>query len=229
MKIDAKQQAATQPLPPKHAFKQVLKTVTPQLKKKPAVPLTASAKDSSVKTVKPEPLTPRVQAPVTHVLSQTRASTHHTEAQRLHDVRGHHVHTAQQHEVTRAERGEALSEKQEGRVLELLGRELVREAPLPQSGVQSAPSTTDAGAVRAAEAMKLVERVETFMKSGRPGLSLTLNNSLGARAEITRVGVKEVSLTLVGRTGPIDAQVLNRVREELAQRGLKVRQLLVSG
>ncbi|MEO6119208.1 MAG: hypothetical protein ABIP12_00855, partial [Terriglobales bacterium] len=50
---------------------------------------------------------------------------------------------------------------------------------------------------KAAKAIALIERIETFVRSQRPGLALTLNNSLGAHVEIERIGPKEIALKLV--------------------------------
>ncbi len=174
------------------------------------------------------------------VFSRARAQVD-GEARRLTDARSDHVVTAQSLTHARSERAELLTEKQENRLLEALGRELTQQEPPPPpprpiegvglspQGAPSTPSPTqtpERPGVTAA--LQLVEKIETFMKANRPGLSLTLNNALGTKAEIVRVGPKEISVRLLGRNGPVDAQALSRIREELASRGLNVRQLTVA-
>jgi hypothetical protein len=88
---------------------------------------------------------------------------------------------------------------------------------------QSPPVQLEASPeAQAAQATALIERIEVFVKSQRPGLALTLNNSLGAHVEIERVGPKEIALKLVGHRGPPTAEAVSRIREELRARGLKV-------
>ena len=82
---------------------------------------------------------------------------------------------------------------------------------------------------RAAQAVALIEKIEVFVKSTqRPALELTLNNSLGARVEIERLGPGEVALKLVGKRGPPPPEAVSRIRDELAARGLKVAAMSVA-
>lgn len=81
---------------------------------------------------------------------------------------------------------------------------------------------------RAAQAVALIEHIELFVKSQRPGLALTLNNSLGAHVQIQRVGPREIALKLVGHAGPPTAEAVARIREELRARGLKLSALCVA-
>jgi hypothetical protein len=79
--------------------------------------------------------------------------------------------------------------------------------------------------VRGAEAVALIQKIEAFVKSNRPTLAVTLNNTLGVRAEIERIGPKSVALTLVGSDGPPPVDVLTRIRREIRGRGLTIASL----
>ncbi|MBL8952282.1 MAG: hypothetical protein JNK82_16000 [Myxococcaceae bacterium] len=81
---------------------------------------------------------------------------------------------------------------------------------------------------KAASAVELIEKIETFVKSQRPGLALTLDGSLGARVEIERLGPKEVAIRVVGKNGPPAPEDIGRIREEMRARGLKVGALSVA-
>jgi hypothetical protein len=94
---------------------------------------------------------------------------------------------------------------------------------------QSAAEFRHEHQVKAAQAVALIEKIELFVKSTqRPAIALTLNNALGARVEIERVGPREVSLKLVGQHGPPSPDAVSRIREELQARGLKVSALSVA-
>ena len=163
------------------------------------------------------------------------------EAQRLSDVRTGHAKTAQALTEVRTEGHDPQVDRSAHRLAGLIHRELSQEAsppardkptPLepvvvaspaaagPQAG---APQKLDAPQdSRADQAVALIEKIEAFVKSNRPALSLTLNNSLGAAVEIERVGPKEIALKLTGRHGPPSAETVSRLREALRARGLKV-------
>lgn len=144
-------------------------------------------------------------------------------------------------------------ERLEGRLIDLICKELVieftsepsksrvanQDLPLapPVAGLVVVPVAALAveaghpvdGAVKAAQAVELIERIETFIKDSRhPCLALTLNNSLGAKVEIERVGPREVALKIVGHRGPPPAEDISRIREEMQARGLKVCALSVA-
>lgn len=104
--------------------------------------------------------------------------------------------------------------------------------PLPSAHVTPLASGAPAPAqreaeVKAASAVELIEKIETFVKSARPGLALTLDGSLGARVEIERTGPKEVALRVVGKNGPPTPEDVGRIRDEMRARGLKVSALSV--
>jgi hypothetical protein len=100
--------------------------------------------------------------------------------------------------------------------------------PLPTSqlavGAQrsSGPMPPALPAERAAQAVALVERIETFVRSARPALALTLHQSLGARVEVEKLGPGRVALRLVGHRGPPSPETVARIREALRSRGLEV-------
>ncbi len=144
-----------------------------------------------------------------------------------------------------AEPKASLAENQrvDHRVLELIVNELKSDPGVAAKAAnENAPSAADRvpfpvqvakahapdGEVHAAQAVELIEKIEVFVKSQRPALALTLNNSLGARVEIERIGPREVALKVVGKDGPPNAEDLGRIREAMKARGLKVGALSVA-
>ena len=162
-----------------------------------------------------------------------------SEAQRLGTVRSEAHEFAKAASEVRSEGTQAGQERSEARVIDFILREFNPEpAPrIPQADAsihhlhpmaQAAPRIETAPEAKAAQAVALIERIELFVKSQRPGLALTLNNSLGAHVEIERIGPKEIALKLVGHRGPPTAEAVSRIREELRARGLKVGALSVA-
>ncbi|HZI13178.1 MAG TPA: hypothetical protein VE153_22545 [Myxococcus sp.] len=86
------------------------------------------------------------------------------------------------------------------------------------SGAQGEP----APASRAEAALELIERIEVFVKSQRPALSLSLRGTLDATVELERTGPREVALRLQGRKGPVPVEELARLRDALEARGLRL-------
>ncbi|AEI66497.1 hypothetical protein [Corallococcus macrosporus] len=80
-------------------------------------------------------------------------------------------------------------------------------------------------APRAEAALALIERIEVFVKSQRPALSMSLRGHLDATVEVERTGPREVSLRIQGRHRPVAAEDLSRLRDALEARGLKLRSL----
>jgi len=80
---------------------------------------------------------------------------------------------------------------------------------------------------RALHALRLIRKIDGFVKSQRPALSLTLNDSLAARVEIERVGPGQVALRVVGHRGPPSPEAVTRIREEMEAKGLKIAVLAV--
>jgi hypothetical protein len=108
------------------------------------------------------------------------------------------------------------------------------DASAPESRATAAAVTGSAGASgveevrpasRAEAALELIERIEVFVKSQRPALSLSLRGDLDATVEVERTGPREVALRIQGRRGPPPAEDLARLREALEARGLRLRSL----
>jgi hypothetical protein len=181
----------------------------------------------------------KAHAATTTQLSRARAHAN-AEAGRLDSGR------AEAHEGSRRAqlgRGEQLTQHRAtttDRILEIIGREFSPEAAPPGAPTRvlahvqpPAPPPPHVAPepphqAKAAQATALIERIELFVRSQRPGLALTLNNSLGAHVEISRVGPREVALRLVGHQGPPTPEAVSRIREALRARGLKVSALEVA-
>lgn len=195
---------------------------------------------------------PRVAVKVTATVraelgaSSTRAHLH-TEAKRLETVRAHHDATAQTATTQRTEATGHSESATTTRMVELIVKELVEAFETAPGGaahgrignpVQPLATPVElpfatgqrpqVPEVRAAQAVALIERIDTFVKSQRPALALTLNNSLGARVEIEKLGPGRIALRLVGQNGPPSAESVSRIREELSARGLKIGALSVA-
>lgn len=239
MKVDPKN-AVTQVAGAKaQPFKQLLAEAKKELKRQPAPSLKAPA------VAKPATVVSTLKAQTAHATTQQlkTARVHADgEAQRLGNVRSEHAQTARGLTEVRAAAHETQQERSEGRLLELITRELSADvAPankpnhevLPQQPIaagQHAPQTKveSTPEAKAAQAVALIEKIERFVRSQRPGLALTLDNSLGARVEIERMGPKEIALKLIGRNGPPSAEAVSRIRDELRARGLRVGALSVA-
>jgi len=179
-----------------------------------------------------------------------------TEAARLQTVRSQHVANAETSLQARATSNLHHEAQTEARVVDLIVKDLVAEfeahppsprlanplqpvstqaeLPLPTSAVAAAGGTAQPSSspptpqLKAAQAAALIERIDVFVRSQRPALALTLNNSLGARVEIERLGKGEVALRLIGQNGPPSPEAVSRIREALTSRGLKVGALSVA-
>jgi hypothetical protein len=167
-----------------------------------------------------------------HTLNRLRITA---EADRLSEVRAQHAEVAQTRTLHRSEQLEGVSDKLNDRVVDLIANELVTSMTPPPAQAEAnnvVPiNAYAAGAqqersadpkTRSEQATALIEKIETFVKSQRPALALTLNNSLGLKVEIERLGPKEVALRLVGHRGPPTPDTVARIREEITARGLKV-------
>lgn len=93
------------------------------------------------------------------------------------------------------------------------------------TGGAHAPAEEVSPAARAEAAMALIERIEVFVKSQRPALSMSLRGHLDATVEVERTGPREVSLRIQGRHRPVGAEDLSRLRDALESRGLKLSSL----
>jgi hypothetical protein len=180
----------------------------------------------------------------------------HAPAQAAQRARANMNTSADQLTEARAQSGEANRQRYDTRLVDLICQELKIDfaggQKPPAQAVQPANSDRPASGaatqqqqvatvsssgqsmtrreaeVKAASAVQLIEKIEAFVKSSRPGLSITLDGSLGARVEIERLGPKEVALRLVGTNGPPKAEDIGRIRDEMRARGLKVGALSVA-
>jgi hypothetical protein len=107
----------------------------------------------------------------------------------------------------------------------------VRDAQLTTPGPAAAvvAGTTASAPVSQAEgrverALALVERIERFVRSGRPSLALTLRGALPGQVEVQRVGPGAIALRLSSARLP-SASELGDLRQALEARGLSVRSL----
>ncbi len=182
--------------------------------------------------------------------SQVNLKNREAVATSFQRAREHANTTAQNLTDVRAQSSEVALDQHETRLVDLILQELGGERGLDTkvaansdkhvpfvvaaaAGVQAGTSTASAAArgptgvgveasVKAATAVELIEKIETFMKSQRPGLAISLEGSLGARVEIERLGPKEVAVRVVGKNGPPSAEDISRIRDEIRARGLKV-------
>ncbi len=236
----------------KTSFTDVLKQVPPGLMKKPGV----GAAPSPAPKVNLPGVAPR-QLPVAMAARATQQviSTHQKTTATLTSARSSAHQGAAQLQEARVAHHHQANERLDGRLLDLICKELViefTEAPKSRAANQDVPPPTPTvgtatfnansakpspvegarpidGSVRAAQAVELIEKIETFIKDSRtPSIALTLNNSLGARVEIERVGPREVALKVIGHRGPPRAEDISRIREEMAAHGLKVCALSVA-
>jgi hypothetical protein len=95
-------------------------------------------------------------------------------------------------------------------------------------GAGAAAVDTPNPEVRAQAALELIEKIEVFVKSQRPALAMRLGGALDATVEVERTGAREVSLRIQGRRGPLPQEDLARIRDALAERGLKLSAFLTS-
>lgn len=244
MKVDPKAQVAQVAVATsKQPFKQLLAEARTELKKDPAlVAVKAPVLKAPVVKATVAAATTKSIAQTTQTLTHARAQAN-SEAQRLGVARSEAVEVSKSLTQVRAERNEVIEERGVARILDFIAKEFTPdttarttfpEAPIasvhhlhPAAQVAAKIDTTPPEA-KAAQAVALIERIEVFVRSQRPGLALTLNNSLGASAEIERIGPKEIALKLVGHRGPPTAEAVSRIREELQARGLKVVALSVA-
>jgi hypothetical protein len=124
----------------------------------------------------------------------------------------------------RAEPGPAA--RHEGRVERSpCGASTAETAGTAGSAAGGAPTPTPEDRVE--RAMELVERIERFLRSGRPSLALTLRGQLPGRLEIERVAPGAIALRLSSRRAP-SGRALEELRQALEARGLSVRSLETS-
>jgi hypothetical protein len=118
----------------------------------------------------------------------------------------------------------------------LLARTAVPSAVLELSGEFGALTPTSGGASaktaaphlssepRIERALALVERIERFVRSGRPSLILTLRGGVAGELEVQRVARGAIAVRIVSPRPP-SANELGELRQALEARGLSVRSL----
>lgn len=162
------------------------------------------------------------------------------EVQRLVDSRAAHVKTAVQQVEHRTDALVQADEQRTERQVRTLVKALLTEfKPLPieptPSLVLAVPAQLEPRAVdaspgqhelRAHDTLKLIDRIEIFVRSGRPGLSMNLDSTLASKVEIERVGAQAVALTVVAQCPP-HPETLARLRHALKARGLRIASLSV--
>ena len=108
------------------------------------------------------------------------------------------------------------------------GRATGASMPEPASALASSAGVAPAAPEdRVERALALVERIERFIRSGRPSLALTLRGRPRGRLEIERVAPGTIDLRLSTRLGS-SKRALEEIRHALEARGLSVRNLETS-
>jgi len=176
----------------------------------------------------------REQGPVTtsRELQHTRAG-HTAAARELQYARAGHATTARELQHARAGHAARAHAPSESRPTtqaaphdahERLAQALV-QAPAASTASPGGRGEATAPTSRVDSALKLVERIEIFLRSGRPQLELSVGGAFNAEVLLERTGPREVAVTVRGKNGPPPPQELARVREALHQRGLKLSSL----
>jgi hypothetical protein len=95
-------------------------------------------------------------------------------------------------------------------------------APGGASATTAAPHLALEGRIE--RALALVERIERFVRSGRPSLAVTLRGGVAGELEVQRVARGAIALRL-SSPHPPSANELGELRRALEARGLSVRSL----
>jgi hypothetical protein len=223
---------------PKADFKAILKLKPAQVTK--ASPKSADAQKPLVPLVKPSGKSePKLgaHAGTGSTLQVSRAASH-ANAKQLGQVRQESLGLTQNQNQTRSTALHHHEDKTRKRAIELIGSALKNDAdgddrpkninltqnqtPPMQPLQTPATKMETATNLKAEQALALIEKIEVFVKSQRPSMALTLNNSLGTKVEIERVGPKQIALKLLGQKGPVSVETVSRIKDELARRGLTV-------
>ena len=100
-----------------------------------------------------------------------------------------------------------------------------RGVPAAGAGIGATASASPPAAEgRVERALALVERIERFVRSGRPSLALTLRGDIPGHLEVQRVAPGAIALRLSSARAPSTAE-LGALRQALEARGLEVRTL----
>lgn len=258
MKVDGRnEETPARPASESGRFQEALKKAPPQAAKAPARPVAPAARNSGAtvqgptRTVATTGLArtpPRGAFASTEHLSQVRQGMS-AEAHRLRDVRGEAHQTGQErmHQrltdlVARELAREPRAEPVPPHAPPLSPGAEPPPAPSPLEALAAAGGTSRGGvegaATKALEpanpearvqaTLELIEKLEVFVKSQRPALAMRLGGALDATVEVERTGEREVALRIQGHRGGLPQKELLRIREALAERGLKLSALVSS-
>jgi hypothetical protein len=257
MKVDGRnEEAPARPASESGRFQEALKKAPPQAAKAPARPAptarntgaTARGTPGTVATPGLARTPQRGAFASTERLGQVRQGMN-AEAHRLRDVRGEAHQTSQErmHQrltdlVARELAREPRAEPVPSRSTPLSPEAEPPPAASPVEALSAAGGTSLGGiqgaAPRASEpanpearvqaALELIEKIEVFVKSQRPALAMRLGGTLDATVEVERTGEREVALRIQGRRGGFPQKDLLRIREALAERGLKLSAFVTS-
>lgn len=173
-----------------------------------------------------------------HAFGESRAAANKV-AEGLHSARSEMHHEVSRLADVRAEAGFTQEQKVEGRVLDLIVNELAHEfrlpvandlvatqpmtraeianvlgGPIKEQSVQNVPRVEDIAA--------LVDQIRVFMKNNRPAMAVSVGGTLNAHVEIEKTGPKLVALKVIGRGALPKTYDINKIREGLAEKGIKV-------
>lgn len=255
MKVNGRnEEAPARPASESGRFQEALKKAPPEAAKAPLrpgqtarTPVTATRGTSgTVATAGLARTPPRVAFASTEHLGQVR-QVMNTEAHRLRDVRGEAHQTSQERmhqrltdivarELAREPRAEPVPPRSTP-----MSRSAEPPPVTPQVEALSAAGGTSPGGptgtrapeppnpeTRVQAALELIEKIEVFVKSQRPALAMRLGGTLDATVEVERTGEREVALRIQGRRGGFPQKDLARIREALAERGLKLSAFVTS-
>jgi hypothetical protein len=165
-------------------------------------------------------------------------------SQDLRTARGAMHIEADRLQTERFEAQGVLEEKLDSRMLDVICRELTIEfghdrGPAQRMALDAAAATgalsprrasaraEPSSSPKAAVMVALVDRIEALVRAGRPAIAVHINHPSLERAEIERVGPREIALRLLGKNGPPPPDAVSLIREEMAARGLKLAALTV--
>jgi len=96
-------------------------------------------------------------------------------------------------------------------------------------GVEAATpeSTSNANEAKREAVQAVVEKIETFVRANRPGLTLSLNGTFATQVQLEKTGPGQVAVRLQGRNGPPRPEDLSLLREQLHARGIKLSALSI--
>ncbi|HUM09556.1 MAG TPA: hypothetical protein VLT82_01275 [Myxococcaceae bacterium] len=225
------------PVPPRKRFEELLRARTDRPVRKPPAPPRRQRTATSGRA----PLEARPARAMGELRGQARKQMDDSARQRLSDGAVATTQATGRLEARSAELLRAALRTEEAARAETPGA--TSAAPRPASGriaealpVGPGVSTLAGGAAtgaggpgsasgdRVERALALVERIERFVRSGRPSLALTLRGGLPGQLELQRVAPGTIAVRL-SSSRPPSARELDGLRQALEARGLTVRSL----